>query len=412
MRTKVLAFSAAALMACSVGVGQSNDDVVRQGAGERRAQLNSMELTAVEQSLFSGLSQWTNGGPISAADLQGKVTLIMTWSTWYPPANRMLPTVQRIASRYADQGLTVLVVHRAPEWDEAVKSFKEMPKNMILAQDDGTLRSRLLAAQDPEFYVIDRAGQMRFAAVDNRSVENAVEIAIKETADQAGAIPTALATAAAQKEDERWRTRGVSREYLQVLRGAEDLEFELPDASAYGAARWPTFENQGGGYGQADSVGDFASLMNGWTWLTRRPAVQGKVVVVDFWRTWCGPCIRAIPGLEALQREYRNELAIIAISSPDDRGESESKVRAFLAGKNPEYFYAFDESKSFQDRIGIDGFPTVLVVSSDGVIRWKGNPHSRDFRTAVTGVIANDPGVRARRAARTQLLERLESEQR
>jgi thiol-disulfide isomerase/thioredoxin len=416
MKNRVLSMPTALLLACGLvcglGVGQSADDIVREGAGSRREQLNAAELKPVDASLFRGLTDWAGGKSVSLGDTSGKVVLVMTWSSWYPPANRMLPTAQRLATEYAGKGLIVVVAHPSQEWEEAKKAFGDAPANMFLAKDDGSLRSTLLVDQDPDFYLIDRAGQMRFADIDNRSVERAVEIAIKETAEQAASIPGSLASKAAQAEDERWRTRGLSREYVQALRGLEDLEFTMPEAAAYTAVKWPETKDDSGGYNSTTSLATLPATLDGWTWVTTRPSIQGKVVVLDFFRTWCGPCKRAIPGLEALQGQYKNELAIIAVSGPDggSGGETEAKLRAFVGGKTPGYAYAWDGTNGLMNQMNVNAFPTVLVLSSDGTIRYRGNPLSPDFRKAVEGVIAVDPGVKARRAARAEHLKRLEAE--
>ena len=71
-------------------------------------------------------------------------------------------------------------------------------------------------------------------------------------------------------------------------------------------------------------------------WLTDKPEMEGKFLVIEFWRTWCGACKRTTPLLNALQKKHGDELAVIALT-----GESEEKVKAY-AGPKLEYFLALD----------------------------------------------------------------------
>lgn len=71
-------------------------------------------------------------------------------------------------------------------------------------------------------------------------------------------------------------------------------------------------------------------------WLTDKPETDGKFIVIEFWRTWCGACKRTTPLLNALQKKHGDELAVIAIT-----GEAEEKVKAY-AGPKLEYFIALD----------------------------------------------------------------------
>lgn len=71
-------------------------------------------------------------------------------------------------------------------------------------------------------------------------------------------------------------------------------------------------------------------------WLTDKPELEGKVVIIEFWRTWCGACKRMTPLMNTLHKKFGNELAVISIT-----GESEEKVKAY-AGPKKEYYLAID----------------------------------------------------------------------
>lgn len=49
-------------------------------------------------------------------------------------------------------------------------------------------------------------------------------------------------------------------------------------------------------------------------WVSKKPDTKGKFVLVDFWATWCGPCRKAIPELNELQKQFKDNLVVIGIS--------------------------------------------------------------------------------------------------
>ncbi len=74
-------------------------------------------------------------------------------------------------------------------------------------------------------------------------------------------------------------------------------------------------------------------------WLTDKPETDGKFLVVEFWRTWCGACKRMTPLMNTLQQKYGSELAVIGIT-----GETEEAVKAY-AGPKKTYFQALDKAR-------------------------------------------------------------------
>jgi thiol-disulfide isomerase/thioredoxin len=71
-------------------------------------------------------------------------------------------------------------------------------------------------------------------------------------------------------------------------------------------------------------------------WLTDKPEMKGKFVVIEFWRTWCGACKRMTPLMNTLHKKYGKELVVIGIT-----GEAEETIKAY-AGPKKEYFLALD----------------------------------------------------------------------
>lgn len=98
---------------------------------------------------------------------------------------------------------------------------------------------------------------------------------------------------------------------------------------------------------------------------------RGKVVVLDFWGTWCGPCVKGLPKLATLRDRYASDLQVIGVNTDQDR----SKLEVFLS-QNPDYNWPQLLDGSSRGPVcqtwNVDGFPTYIVLDRRGVIRSKG----------------------------------------
>ncbi|MFM7051491.1 MAG: TlpA family protein disulfide reductase [Planctomycetota bacterium] len=144
----------------------------------------------------------------------------------------------------------------------------------------------------------------------------------------------------------------------------------------------------------ADSlkVGSDAPDINALDWV--QGGVTGfsddrKTYVVEFWATWCGPCMRSIPHLNELHTKYRAKgLEIIGISD-----EPLSTVRPFVNKKGAAMSYAVacDRDKATNEKwmkaAGQNGIPCAFIVRG-GKIRWIGNPLDPKFDEVLLGVIS------------------------
>jgi thiol-disulfide isomerase/thioredoxin len=96
----------------------------------------------------------------------------------------------------------------------------------------------------------------------------------------------------------------------------------------------------------------------------------GRIRVVDLWATWCGPCIAAMPRVEALYQQVKDQgVVVIGLDVMDD----ESSYKSWMAEKKGTFHYTFardDESKPHQaggvaDRIGVYAIPTIFLIGKD-----------------------------------------------
>jgi thiol-disulfide isomerase/thioredoxin len=93
---------------------------------------------------------------------------------------------------------------------------------------------------------------------------------------------------------------------------------------------------------------------------------KGKVILLNFWATWCGPCKAEIPGFVELQAKYKNDLVVVGYSVDDEA----PKARAFANEYKMNYPILLGEGREdVQDAYGpIWGIPASFIISRDGKV--------------------------------------------
>lgn len=97
-------------------------------------------------------------------------------------------------------------------------------------------------------------------------------------------------------------------------------------------------------------------------------ALKGKVVIVNFWATWCGPCRQEIPEMIALQSQYKDQLQIIGISEDD---APPAQVAKFVAKSGINYPVIMSTDALEKEYGGIPALPTSFLVNKDGRVVQK-----------------------------------------
>lgn len=94
--------------------------------------------------------------------------------------------------------------------------------------------------------------------------------------------------------------------------------------------------------------------------------LEGKVVYLDFWASWCGPCRKSFPWMNTLQDKYAEQgLVVIAVNLDKDR----ELVKQFLAKYPAHFTVAYDPAGESAAAFGVKGMPSSYLIDRNGEIR-------------------------------------------
>lgn len=165
-------------------------------------------------------------------------------------------------------------------------------------------------------------------------------------------------------------------------------------------------------------IGDPAPMIAISKWIKGEPVteyVADKVFVVEFWATWCGPCLKSMPHIASLQTEYGDKVTFVGVTAEDDATVME--FMGNLAGQGDKtwndvltYRIALDDdgktNKLFMDAAGQGGIPCAFIVGKAGGIEWIGHPVEIDgpLKQIVDG--SWDSALAKKSAAESKTLEK------
>jgi thiol-disulfide isomerase/thioredoxin len=141
-----------------------------------------------------------------------------------------------------------------------------------------------------------------------------------------------------------------------TLGAAEEGEADMPDRAKLGEFVPSTQPYPAPAISLADTSGHSVELSE----------LQGKLVIVNLWATWCGPCLREMPSFERLQSRLGERVAVLAVS--EDRGGNKS-VEPFIAKLGLKSVKIYIDPKSeVGHAFGVRGLPTSFLIDREGKV--------------------------------------------
>ena len=158
-------------------------------------------------------------------------------------------------------------------------------------------------------------------------------------------------------------------------------------------------------------LGDPAPALSGnVNWIKGQPVNEyqkGQVYVLDFWATWCGPCIAAMPHTNQIAKDYRDR-GVTVIGIAIWPRESMEPTANFVSKKGDGMDYVVAED--IDDRMGTSymeaaeqyGIPTIMIVDRDGRLAWIGHP-GMNIEDTIDSILADDYNIDAAIAHRKEI---------
>jgi hypothetical protein len=392
--------------------------VIREGSGEHRRDCDKKELKPFDATAWSKLSEWTNGPALTPGDYNGKVVLIVTWKDWYEPSVRALKLAKRLADARGKDGLVVVGAHDPQGWKEAKKPAGEKDSVFLLAYDaKGEFRAAVGQDQDPDFFVIDRAGQMRYCDISTESVEGAVDFLLKEKTDQAAGVNARLASEAAAKDAERRRTEAIRKSI--DLTSLPEVPFTMPGPEAYKGLNWPKMPRDENAPPEDPKNPDPPVSMGvpDVGFWPSKPQMQGRAILMYFWHPDVPQTFAVMQDMDRLQRQHGRDVVVIGVVCPikTDNGQElkldmdadhiQKRIDDFKARYRLGHTFLIDLSgtllaaASGRNSSNKVIHPYLAMISSDNTLRWAGYSGKPESLGAFDRILEIDPGVNARRRA-------------
>ncbi|MFZ4723591.1 MAG: TlpA family protein disulfide reductase [Phycisphaerales bacterium] len=228
------------------------------------------------------------------------------------------------------EGVVLVAVHASKKTERLEKDFAQKSPCPIALDTDGLWAAALDLPETPVNLVTDLTGKVRLVGIRTESLKPA--IASLEQAEPAE-----------------------SKDGSRPMTGFPAPSGTVEHATDRRGQKMPEFFVE--------------------QWITDRPpAPAGKLLVIDFWATWCGPCVASIPHMNDLATKFTDIAQCVGVSDEQQAAFQQGMTRIGKSPRDFRYALALAPSKQLHGFFGVQAIPHCVVVSSDGVVRWQGLP--------------------------------------
>ena len=240
-------------------------------------------------------------------------------------------------------------------------------------------------------------GLLQNESLSGQALDNAYEIAVKANEgdfnnDEQRASHLAVLARATFMKGEKGKAVELQEKVIALMADAKpdkyDAEFTAEQKSIlanYKAGHLPAVSPQK----QVITlrIGDPAPKLNCGEWIQGKPVTEfekDKAYLIEFWATWCGPCVAGIPHLNALHLKFRDKGLVVIGQNVE--GKDQTPVKAFVKKMADRMTYPVvldnlsasgqgSMGKTWLDAAGLNSIPSAFLVGKDGRLAWIGHPN-------------------------------------
>jgi cytochrome c biogenesis protein CcmG/thiol:disulfide interchange protein DsbE len=288
--------------------------------------------------------------PIRWDQCKGKVVVVQTWSNTNIKSKQIVGATKSALSNNETPEEIVFITIHTPDGAENLGNTKTKILAPTIIDTNGELCNQFGFFKDPTNVIIDRDGAVRYVGLGIRGLISAVDVLLMKPHNPKATIK----------------------------------QFEPKQDGMTVPINYPPHNTK---YGRSkNQQGKLAPKFEVEQWISKQIDINNKVRIIEFWATWCPPCKKAIPHMNEYASHFKDEVVFIGISN-----EPASKVQNFTKQTNMEYGVAIDTQSRMKDSISCSAIPLALVISSDGIVRWQGNPLNLSKRL-IQQVLSADRG--------------------